>query len=149
MDNECKLIQILDAVVEQINAGSWCLDATAERVPVINTQLEYPKLRVFVTGTGEVEYSRSHREERLETYGVEVAVLKRLKDICNEQVDNLLLFAQQMTDAFYVRHGQAQGRLDNTEACVVELPQVRWDKDALLENNQFAWVMQLNVQVTR
>lgn len=150
MAEECKLIEILDAVVEEINRGSWCLSVKAERVPAINTQLEKnAKLRVYVTDTGEVEFARNHRQERTETYGVEVAILKRLDVVCNEQVDPLRLLAQQFTDAFYVKHNQPQERLGNTDAVVLEIPQVRTDKDSLIENTQFAWVMQLNIQVAR
>jgi len=146
---QAKITEILDAVVEEINRGTFALQVQAERVSAINFDLQDSKLHVVVAESGDIEIVRNHRQERLETYGVRIGVLKRVSCAENAQVDPLRYLCQQLSDLFFVTSAAPQQRIGETVGYVTELPQVIYDPDALVENSLFAWVLTLSVQATR
>lgn len=148
MADKAKIIEILEAVAEVLNAADLPLKVAAERVYAPALELKDSRLRVFVYWNGEVQVARSHRQQRDETYAVEVAVMKRVSCPDVDQCDPLVNLCQAIGDLFFVtRNGQE--RLEATGAACAEIPQSRFDYERLTDSNEFAYVWQFLFQVER
>lgn len=148
MADRAKIVEILDAVVEELNEAELPLKIAAQRVYAPAIELTDPRLRVFVYWPGEVQVVRNHRQERSETYTVEVAVMKRVACPANDQCDPLVHLCQSIGDMFFTTHN-GQERLQATGAACTDIPQSRFDYERLTESNEFCYVWQFAFQVER
>lgn len=146
MADRATIVEILDAVVEELNRAELPLKVAAERVYAPALELKDPTLRVFVYWPGEVEVSRGTRAERDEKYTIEIAVMKRVSCPSVDQCDPLMLLVQAIGDLFFTTHA-GQERLQGF-ACS-EVSQARFDYERLIDSNEFSYVWQLIYQVER
>lgn len=143
------VIEILDAVVAEINGRPWSLRFTAARMWNPTYDLADATLRVSASWGGELEVSRHHREGREEQYGIEIGVLKRIPSPANEHVDPLVRLTAELNDHFFVTDGQPQEPITPTGVKVVGLPQLVYDREALHELTIFSATITLACWVAR
>lgn len=97
------LIEIADAVVAELNATSFSLPFTAQRVyvPSFSAQ-ELGTLKVVVVPRAE-EGTIANRSTTQHEYTVDVGILKKIAQPTPAEIDPLMLLAQEIGDHFRFR----------------------------------------------
>jgi hypothetical protein len=101
------IIQIADALVAELNAGTFSQTFTAERayVPRFNLE-EMAELRVTVVPKG-VEITGGTRAKSVHDYRIDIGVQKKLDSDDLAGVDALMAFVEEIAD--YLRFRRLEG----------------------------------------
>ncbi|MCA8951889.1 MAG: hypothetical protein KDE27_20435 [Planctomycetes bacterium] len=139
-----RLFDIVDAIVTELNAGTWSQAFTAEKVLVWEEDLHdrqaQPELKVMVRGVS-VEQVQLTRGKSIPKVTIEIAVTKRLGSIAPADVDPFLDLVDEIREAFDHVH------LAEIAAAFVEASQSEpsYDEAILAQRRRFFGVVELAV----
>lgn len=132
------LIEIADAVVAELNAAAFSQPFTAQRVYVPNfSAQELTTLKVVIVPRGE-EGSIANRSATQHEYTVDIGILKKVAQPTPDQIDPLMLLAQEIGD--YFRFRTLSGRTERWLKTEVRTP---YSPEHVEQQRQFLAVLSL------
>jgi len=138
------LIACADAVVAELNAGTWSQTVTAQRVFIFEPQrkdLEVSDPPLVAVRGYSIEPKRETRGKVQSAIVVEVCVMKGLANVTTASVDPFVALLEEIATHF---HSQ---RLANRTAALVDKAIVDppYDEKDLSERDQFTGVVRLEI----
>lgn len=138
------IIDIADAVVSELNGGSFSQQFTAKRLyqPLFDLQ-QLKQLKVSVVPKA-VEIERSDRVAHQYDYQIDVAVQKKFDTTENAELDPLMGLVEQIADFFKDRRLSAY-----PDASWIKTENLPWSPEHMIQQRVFTSVLTLTFRVLR
>lgn len=137
-------VQLLDAVVTELNTGGFLQAFTASRDYLPKFDLKETASLVVAVAPRSFATEIVSRDRDEETLGVDIGVLKRLASEAASEIDPLVDLVQELKDRFRAKSFASPGAVC-TEIVIDPL----YDLDFLDQKRQFVSVLQLSWTLIR
>jgi hypothetical protein len=137
-------VQLLDAVVTELNAGGFSQAFTAARHYLPKFDLKDTAALVVAVAPRSFSTEIVARERDEETLGVDIGVLKRLSSEAASEIDPLVNLVQELKDRF-----RAKSITSPAAVCTEIVIDPLYDLEVLDQKRQFGSVLQLSWTLIR
>lgn len=137
-------VQLLDAVVTELNAGGFSQAFTAARHYLPKFDLKDTASLVVAVAPRSFSAEIVSRDRDEETLGVDIGVLKRLASEAPSEIDPLVTLVQELKDRF-----RARSVTSPAAVCTEVVIDPLYDPDFLDQKRQFVSVLQLSWTLIR